>query len=185
LRWCWPSVAFLVFMLPLPYRFETALSYPLRRLATVASTYVLQTLGFPAIAEGNIILVDDVALGVVEACNGLGMLVTFFALSTAVTLVFPHSLPVKLLILASALPIAVISNILRITATAILATMFEGDWVQTFFHDFAGLLMVPIAMGLMWLELAVVGKLFVDDVRQTSTFSPLRRPIPAAAAAHS
>ena len=34
-------------------------------------------------------------------------------------------------------------------------------------------------------ELAVVGKLFVDDVRQTSTFSPLRRPIPAAAAAHS
>jgi hypothetical protein len=59
--------------------------------------------------------------------------------------------------------------------------MTNADWVQSFFHDFAGLLMVPIAMGLLWFELWIVGKLFVEDLPQTSTFVPLRQPIPAAA----
>ena len=51
LRWAWPGLAFLVFMLPLPYRVETALAHPLRSLATIVSTYALQTLGLPAVAE--------------------------------------------------------------------------------------------------------------------------------------
>ncbi len=34
LRWAWPSVAFLAFMLPLPYRLEMALAGPLQRTAT-------------------------------------------------------------------------------------------------------------------------------------------------------
>ena len=49
--------------------------------------YTLQTLGLPALTEGSSILLDDVTIGVVEACNGLGMLVSFFALATAVALV--------------------------------------------------------------------------------------------------
>jgi exosortase len=43
LRWAWPAVAFLVFMLPLPYRVEVAVAHPLQRVATLASTYTLQT----------------------------------------------------------------------------------------------------------------------------------------------
>src|SRR5262249_20571452 len=37
-RWAWPSVLFLGFMVPLPFRVETALSGPLQRLATITST---------------------------------------------------------------------------------------------------------------------------------------------------
>jgi glycosyltransferase involved in cell wall biosynthesis len=33
LRWAWPAVAYLAFMIPLPYQVETALSGPLQRLA--------------------------------------------------------------------------------------------------------------------------------------------------------
>src|SRR5439155_15879127 len=58
LAWSGPAIAFLAFMLPLPYRLETALSHPLQRVATVASTYALQTLGFPAVAEGNVIVMN-------------------------------------------------------------------------------------------------------------------------------
>src|SRR5262245_35443119 len=86
LRWAWPALAFLLFMLPLPYRFQTALALPLQRVATQASTFLLQTAGLPALAEGNVILLKDTQVGVVEACNGLSMLVTFFALATAVTI---------------------------------------------------------------------------------------------------
>ncbi len=44
LRWSWPALAFLTFMVPLPYFLEMALAQPLRHLATTMSTYVLQTL---------------------------------------------------------------------------------------------------------------------------------------------
>ena len=58
LRWAWPAVAFLFYMVPLPYRFSTSLAGPLQRLATICSTFALQTLGLPALAEGNVILLN-------------------------------------------------------------------------------------------------------------------------------
>src|SRR5260370_27210003 len=52
LRWVWPSIAFLLFMLPLPFRVEIALPHPPQRLATISDTYVLETLGLQAISDG-------------------------------------------------------------------------------------------------------------------------------------
>ena len=34
-------------------------------------TYALQTAGFAAVAEGNVIIVGDLHIGVLEACSGL------------------------------------------------------------------------------------------------------------------
>src|SRR5439155_12659350 len=50
LRAAWPAVAFLLFMIPLPYRLETALCQPLQSLMSEAGALVLQTLGRPAVA---------------------------------------------------------------------------------------------------------------------------------------
>ena len=61
-------------------------------MATTASTYLLQTLGFMAFAEGNVIQLNEARIGVVEACSGLSMLITFFALSTAAALVVKRPL---------------------------------------------------------------------------------------------
>src|SRR5262249_8175924 len=83
-RVSWPAIGFLIFMVPLPYRLETGLAQPLQRVATLASNYALQTLGFISFSEGNVIRLGEVRIGVVEACSGLSMLVIFFALSTAV-----------------------------------------------------------------------------------------------------
>src|SRR5262249_4440532 len=91
-RWAWPAIGFLGFMIPLPHRLSVALAGPLQSLATVMSTFALQTLGFPALAEGNVILLNEVELGIVEACSGLRMLVVFFAFSTAVALLIRRPL---------------------------------------------------------------------------------------------
>jgi exosortase len=53
LGWAWPAIAFLAFMIPLPWRLENALGPPLQYLATTASTYLLQTLGFMACPRGS------------------------------------------------------------------------------------------------------------------------------------
>lgn len=159
----WPAVFFLIFMIPFPYRLEVALSDPLQKIATQASTYLLQTLGEPAVAEGNTILVNDHRLEVVQACNGLRMAVSFVALSVAVVMVVNRPLWERLLILASALPIALISNILRITVTGLLSNHFDAELAQVFFHDVAGWLMMPLALGLLWGELALVNWILVEE----------------------
>jgi exosortase len=163
LRWAWPAIAFLVFMLPLPFRIEVGLAYPLQRLATLSSTYLLQTLGFTAVAEGNVILMDDdVRIGVVEACSGLGMLVTFFALATAVAMVLKRRLADKVFIVLSALPIAVLANLIRITVTGVLHATAGSKIADLVFHDLAGWLMMPLALGMLWVELWVLSRLLVE-----------------------
>ena len=162
LRWAWPAVAFLGFMLPLPYRLEMALSQPLRRLATNASTFALQTLGYPAIAEGNIIVVNDVRLGVIDACSGLGMLFTFFALATAVALLIDRPIADRIAIIFSAIPIALVVNIIRITSTGIAHISLGHDIGHALMHDLAGWLMMPVALFLLWLELLFLKRLFIS-----------------------
>ncbi len=158
LRWAWPGIAFLLFMLPLPWRVGTFMAPTLQRIATLASTYVLQTLGLPAISEGNIILLHESRIGVVEACGGLSMLIVFFAMSTAVALMIRRDWLDKVLILASALPIAVVSNVIRITATAIVHDQYGAATGDTF-HDIAGWLMMPLALAILGLELQALPRL--------------------------
>jgi exosortase len=162
LGWAWPAIAFLVFMLPAPFQLEVALAHPLQRLATTASTYLLQTLGLPAVAAGNVILINEIKLGVVEACSGLGMLVTFFALSTAVAIVRPRGWPERLLIFVSAVPIALAANITRITVTGVLYVTAGGGVARVVYHDLAGWLMMPLALALLWIEMKFLDHLFVE-----------------------
>lgn len=162
LRWSWPAIAFLLFMVPLPYRLHAILGGPLQHLAAVASTYALQTLGFPALNEGNIVLIDQTRIGVVEACSGLSMLLTFFALSTAVVLVIERPLLDRLVLLASALPVAVACNLVRITATGLLHELVGGQVADLVFHDLAGWLMMPLAVTILLGELWLLSRLFVE-----------------------
>src|SRR5262245_17658172 len=136
LRWSWPAIAFLFFMIPLPYSVEIALGGPLQRVATIGSAFMLQALGQPAIAEGNTIMLNDVKLGIVEACSGLRMLVTFFTFSTGVAMLMRKPLLEKVCVVLSAVPIALVTNILRITATGIMYQQ-NAKFARVFFHDLA------------------------------------------------
>ena len=157
----WPGLAFLIFLLPLPYRLEVALAEPLRSVATSASTYLLQTLGFPAVAEGNVIVVGDVRLGVAEACSGLRMLVAFFATSAAVAGFVQRPAWERSLIVLSAVPIAVICNVARVTVTAALYETIGAEWAHRVFHDLAGWLMMPLALGLLGIERWMLSRLLI------------------------
>jgi exosortase len=165
LGWSWPALAFLAFMMPLPFSVEMALAVPLRRIATEMSTYVLQTLGCPAMAEGNIIFIDDIQMGVAEACSGLGMLMTFFALATALALIVNASLPNRLVLVASAIPIAILANVIRISATGVAFYLGgkENELAKMIYHDLAGWLMMPLALGMLWLELKFLANLWIEE----------------------
>lgn len=180
LSWTWPSIGFLAFMIPLPFSLETALAHPLQHLATLVSTYALQTIGLPALSEGNTILINETRIGVVEACSGLSMLVIFFALSTAFIIWVKRPWWQSLLLLASAVPIALIANITRITVTGLMHETVGHMAADLVFHDLAGYLMPPFALGLLWLELKGLSRLLVDvPTVERVSMSRLRSAMPA------
>jgi len=171
LRWAWPGVVFLLFMVPLPFRAEAWLADPLQRGATIACTYILQTLGYAALSAGNTIRIDtsagEIPIGVEEACNGLSMMLTFFALSTAVAIIIQRPLLDKIVVLVSALPIALLVNLGRILVTAMIMVHFEGTdlskWMNEKSHDYAGYAMMPIALLLLLFELKLLSWLLIEE----------------------
>jgi exosortase len=164
LSWAWPSIAFLAFMIPLPWRLETALATPLQSIASSASTYALQTLGYMAFAEGNVIQLSSARIGIAEACSGLSMLISFVALSTAAALVVKRPLVDRIVLVASSIPVALSANIARIVCTGILHDRVGGRVALAFYHDLAGWLMIPLALFLYWFEIRILSWLFIEAV---------------------
>lgn len=177
-RWAWPAVGFLVFMLPLPYFASVAMSSQLQWVATVCSTFVMQSIGLPALAEGNVIHLNEFPINIVEACSGLRMLVVFVALATAVVLVAERHWIDRAILLASAVPIAVATNVIRITATGVMYDMGYSDMAKHFFHDFAGWLMPVVALAMLWAEVKLLDALFLDAPRPTALKPAAHRAVP-------
>lgn len=163
LRWLWPSLAFLMFMFPLPNAVETKMGTKLQLVAAISSEFVLQTVGYATYREGVILHVRDQTLMVAEACSGLSMLLTFIALSTGMALLVKRPWPDRALILASAVPVAVLSNVIRIALTGVLYNEGGKELGERVFHDFAGWMMMPIALAVLWAELKLLDWVWVEE----------------------
>lgn len=165
LRWAGPAMLFLLFMYPLPYFLESTLLAKLQTVASIMSTYVLQTLGVSAGRVGNTISIDTLKepLQVAEACSGLRMLTIFGAMCVALIMIVERPWWDKLVIFLSIIPIALISNVIRIVTTALLYLVFgqEIAWLNKIIHDWAGFAMMPIGLGLLWIELAILSRLTI------------------------
>lgn len=162
LRWAGPPLAFLVFMFPLPSRLENTVLLELQRFAAACSTWVLQLLGIPAIREGSHIIIDKLPLEVADACSGLRMGTIFGAMSVALAMIIDRPWWDRLTILVFAIPVALATNIIRIVVTALLYVAFPtNEAVHHYVHNWAGLAMMPIALGFLWLEMTLLNKLTV------------------------
>jgi len=163
LGWSWPAIAFLAFMIPLPFSVEHELSGPLQRVATIASTAILQALGQPALAEGNVIQIDDVRLEVAQACSGLRLFMGIAALTYVYVALVRRPSWEKAVLIAAAAPIAIAANVLRIVVTGLLYRTSAGpDWHE-WIHDGAGWAMVAFAAVAFWLLLVYLRLLIRED----------------------
>ncbi|RKY11531.1 MAG: hypothetical protein DRP65_03995, partial [Planctomycetota bacterium] len=69
----------------------------------------------------------------------------------------------KLIILASAVPIALICNTLRLVITAIAFTWIDSQRWEGVFHDYGGLAMMPLALGIVVFELWLLANLITES----------------------
>jgi exosortase len=148
LRWALPAVLFLVLLVPLPYQAESLLSWRLQGLSTSLSVGVLQSLGLPAIAEGHTIWLDDQRMMVEEACSGLRIFVGMAAMAYLFAVLARRAWIDKWVIIAAALPIAILVNVVRVTAT-VMAFHWLSNKNAHIAHDLLGILMILLGAFLL------------------------------------
>jgi exosortase len=185
IRWAWPALAFLVFMMPLPNVLERPVLGGLQKFASICSTFVLQTLGMAAFRQGNLISIPGTdPLNIAEACSGLRMGTIFGAMAVFMVFIIERPWWDKFVILLSAIPIALLVNIIRITVIGLLYWMVgpKAHIAQKLGHDWAGLFMMPLALGFLWLELQILERLTIPiDTVQVRPVGGARGVSPIAA----
>ncbi|PLX88957.1 MAG: exosortase [Desulfuromonas sp.] len=153
-------VGYLFFMVPLPYILYDTLAFPLKLLVAKYSVLGLKLMGVIVWREGNIIQFPQVVLEVADACSGLRSLLSLIALAVALAFLSHRVAWQRLLVIAAALPIAIVSNMFRVIVTGLLAQHYGAAAAEGFFHEFAGLavfLMAFILLGLVSALLRRVG----------------------------
>ncbi len=139
-------IAFLVFMIPIPVTVYDAIALPLRYLVSILATEGMQAVGLPVLREGNIIILPNVSLEVVEACSGMRSLVSLIALGTAYAFMLLEGTWRRTILIIATVPIAVLTNITRVFITGVLARHYGASVAEGFFHDFAGLVVFVVAL---------------------------------------
>lgn len=155
---------FLFLMVPLPGRVHNMISGPLQAQATSGAVFLLELVGLTVGREGNVILLNgSVELAVAEACAGLRMLTAFVVVAAFFAYIVNRPRWQKATLVISSVPIAIVCNLVRLCMTAGLYLVASSDIAEKFFHDFAGLIMMPMAIGILVAELALMNKLVIPD----------------------
>jgi len=142
-------VSYLIFMIPFPAIIWNKIAFPLKIFATSIAVSVIKFINIPVYSEGNIIHLANTTLEVVDACSGLRSLVSLLALSAAFALITKNTRIRNVILFLSAIPIAIILNIFRLTMTAVLAIKFGPDTAKGFLHDASGFVVFIMAFLLL------------------------------------
>ena len=151
-------IAFLIFMVPLPYIVYDSLAFPLKLLVTKASVGVLKILTIPVVSEGNIIMFPQTVLEVADACSGLRSLMSLVTLAVALAFMTQKTSLKRTILIVSAVPVAIVTNMFRVITTGVLANRYGAAAAEGFFHEFAGLAVFALAMVILFVEGAILKK---------------------------
>jgi exosortase len=138
----------LVFMIPIPRIVYTQITFPLQLFASRVAEFVLDRVGIPVLREGNVLELASQKLSVVEACSGIRSLLSLSFLSLVYAYFFDRKKWMRWALLAATVPIAILANAGRVTATGILSEI-RPELAQGFFHSLEGWLIFAVAMTLM------------------------------------
>lgn len=142
-------LGYLIFMVPIPYIVYDMLAFPLKLFVTRISVAFLKLVGVVVMREGNIIMFPTTTLEVADACSGIRSIISLLAIAAAYAFLTKTSNARRWIILFSAVPIAVATNALRVIVTGILAQWWGAKAAEGFFHEFAGMAVFLLAIGIL------------------------------------
>src|SRR5215204_1773174 len=160
--------------IPIPAIVFNKIAFPLQLFASRCAVWSMSVLGIPVLRQGNIIELkplnsfDTKKLEVVEACSGIRSLMTLVTLAV-VFAYFTHSPDDdgtgsgkrfgwlksywfwrSVIIVGSAIPIAILTNAFRVSGTGVLAHYYGTAIADGFFHSFSGWAIYIVAFILLF-----------------------------------
>jgi exosortase len=174
LRYLLVPFGLLFLALPIPAIVFNKIAFPLQLFASRCAVWSMSVLGIPVLRQGNIIELKPLnsfstkKLEVVEACSGIRSLMTLITLAV-VFAYFTHSPSDEppgsnkrfgwlksygfwrsIIIVISAVPIAILTNAFRVSGTGVLAHYYGTQVADGFFHSFSGWAIYIVAFILLF-----------------------------------
>jgi exosortase len=141
-----PALLFLLFMLPLPRGVAAAITLPLQLFLAGFAAAMLEVVHIPASQAGVLIQLAGLDLRVDETCNGLRFLMVLIVITTAFALIHIPTWTRRLIVIAAAVPAAVLANAMRITVIAAAAHLVGPQAAMSNLHDYAGRIVWALAL---------------------------------------
>jgi exosortase len=153
----WFAFFFLIFMVPLPIALYSKIASPLQLLASRVASTVMNATGVPVLCEGNrMTLPGGLQMFVAEACSGMRQLTGFLALTTAVAYMSIRPIWYRVIIVLSALPIALSANIARVMLTGYIMHFVNPQFALGTYHTLEGLVMMAFGLALLHCECCIL-----------------------------
>ena len=137
-------LSLLIFMIPIPSVIYNQITFPLQLFASSVAENVLLLMGIPVLRDGNVLELASQKLSVVEACSGIRSLLSLSFLSLVYAYFFDKRPMMRLYLLLATIPIAIIANAGRVTATGVLSEI-DPKLAQGVFHEMEGWVVFVIA----------------------------------------
>ena len=144
-------IAFLLLMVPIPAIIFNQIAFPLQLLASRFGETALNVASIPVLREGNVIILAHTTLEVAEACSGIRSLVSLLTLGIVYGYFTDSRGWMRWLIAFATVPIAIVTNGMRVAGTGIAAHYYGAEVATGFFHDFSGWVVFIVAFALLFL----------------------------------
>ena len=131
-------IAFLFLMIPIPAIIFNQIAFPLQMFASRVGEWSISAAGIPVLREGNVLVLAHTSLEVAEACSGIRSLVSLITLGIVYGYFMDKRAWVRVLIVASAVPVAILANGARVAGTGMAAHWIGKEAAEGFFHEFSG-----------------------------------------------
>ena len=175
LRLAFVPLLLLVLAIPIPSIIFNKIAFPLQLFASRCAVWAMRSFDISVLREGNIIELMPLGasqpkrLEVVEACSGIRSLMTLVTLAVVYAYFTRPRMKDEggagggrprwfqqygfwrsMLIVAAAVPIAILTNALRVSGTGVLAHYYGTGIADGFFHNFSGWIIYIVAFILLF-----------------------------------
>jgi exosortase len=138
-------IGFLILMVPIPAIIFNQIAFPLQLLASRAGEWAISAVGIPVLREGNVLILARTTLEVAEACSGIRSLVSLITLGIVYGYFMDNRAWVRVLIVASTIPVAIFANAARVAGTGMASQWYGPEAAQGFLHESAGIIVFAFA----------------------------------------
>jgi exosortase len=159
----------LLLAIPIPAIIFNKIAFPLQLFASRCAVWSMSVLGIPVLRQGNVIelkplnALETKKLEVVEACSGIRSLMTLLTLAVVFSYFsYPreddsnqdqglaawlksYGFWRSVILVLSAIPIAILTNALRVSGTGVLSHYYGTRVADGFFHTFSGWVIYIVA----------------------------------------